>query len=83
MSEISPDDMLSIQDALSRWPGRDTTSWYEHHDPEWLRDARIATDKIILRIDALLKKRTITSRISHGRGNEPYSGPKVVVSNDR
>lgn len=27
--------------------GSDTTSWYESHDPDWLAEAREATDKIV------------------------------------
>ena len=38
------------QEWLGHKP-QDTTSWYEHHDPEWLREAKIGTDKIIVEVE--------------------------------
>ena len=50
------------------------TSWYEHHDPEWLSEARRATEQIILRLNGMLKKRTLLPNYSEVA---PQSGAKV------
>lgn len=46
------------QEWLGHKP-QDTTGWYEHFDPEWLREAKIGTDKIIERLNRLLNTRTL------------------------
>jgi hypothetical protein len=38
---------------------QDTRSWYEHFDPEWLREVKMGTDAILRRLDGMLKKRTL------------------------
>lgn len=69
------------QEWLGHKP-QDTTNWYEHFDPEWLREAKIGTDKIIERLNGLLKTRTLlpitsqaTPKIENGQ-----PGLKLVVS---
>jgi hypothetical protein len=63
------------QEWLGHKP-QDTTGWYEHLDPEWLREAKTGTDKIIERLNRLLKVRTLgpvfpvaTTNIANGRLN--------------
>ena len=77
-------DGVSVsKEDRKEWLGhkaQDTTSWYEHHDPEWLAEVKAGTDKLILRIDSLLKKRTITSRIPPGSSETGRFVPKLVVS---
>lgn len=46
------------QEWLGHKP-QDMTGWYEHFDPEWLREAKIGTDKIIERLNGLLKIRSL------------------------
>lgn len=44
------------REQRSLWLGhgkRDTTSWYEKHDPEHLRECALATDIILEKLDAL------------------------------
>ena len=47
------------REQRSLWLGhgrKDTTSWYEKHDPEHLRECAIATDHILEKLDALTKR---------------------------
>jgi integrase len=69
------------QEWLGHKP-QDTTSWYEHSDVEWLREAKIATDKIMVRLDGLLKTRTlfpITSQATPKTATG-HNGLKLVAS---
>ncbi|CAN5476514.1 hypothetical protein BH10PSE7_BH10PSE7_15040 [soil metagenome] len=73
------------REQRQEWLGhkkQDTTSWYEHHDPEWLLEARRATDQIILRLNGLLKKRTLLPSCSEVAPKSSVErGPlKLVVS---
>jgi hypothetical protein len=38
---------------------RDTTSWYEHRDPEFLSEAKRATDAIVKRLHDQMKSRSL------------------------
>jgi hypothetical protein len=69
------------QEWLGHKP-QDTTSWYEHHDPEWLREAKIGTDKIIERLNGLLKTRTLFPITSQATPKNENSQPdlKLMVS---
>lgn len=70
------------QEWLGHKP-QDTTSWYEHFDPEWLREAMMGTDRILSRLDGLLKTRTlvpITSQTTLKSASDRPSGLKLVVS---
>lgn len=46
------------QEWLGHKP-QDTTSWYEHHDVEWMDEARRATDAVIRRLNGELKVRSL------------------------
>ncbi|MGE0289316.1 MAG: tyrosine-type recombinase/integrase [Bradyrhizobium sp.] len=52
------------QEWLGHKP-QDTTSWYEHHDDEWLREARDATDAVLSRLEGHLRIRTLDPGTSH------------------
>ena len=69
------------QEWLGHKP-QDTTSWYEHSDVEWLREAKIATDKIMIRINGLLKTRTLLPITSQATPKEATdrNGLKLVAS---
>jgi len=73
------------REQRQEWLGhkaQDTTSWYEHHDPEWLREAQVGTDKIMMRLDGMLKNRTlfpITSQTTP-KTVKGTSGLKLVAS---
>jgi integrase len=50
------------REQRQEWLGhkrQDTTSWYEHHDPEWLREAAEATDAVVERLDGMLAVRSL------------------------
>jgi integrase len=74
------------REQREEWLGhkpQDTTAWYEHFDPEWLREARSATDGIMVRLSAMLKKRTllpITSQTPLKSGSEGQGKIKLVSS---
>ena len=51
------------QEWLGHKP-QDTTSWYEHYDLEWLREARLGTDKIMDKLDRLLITRKLRAPLS-------------------
>jgi len=47
------------REQRSLWLGhgrKDTTSWYEKHDPEHLRECAIATDHLLEKLDTLTKR---------------------------
>ena len=69
------------QEWLGHKP-QDTTSMYEHWDIEWLREAKVATDKIMLRVNALLKTRTVFPIYSQTTPKEAKgrNGLKLVAS---
>ena len=46
------------QEWLGHKP-QDTTSWYEHFDLEWLREAKTGTDRIMEKLDGLLSIRKL------------------------
>lgn len=46
------------QEWLGHKP-QDTTSWYEHFDLEWLREAKVGTDKIMDKLGSLLRTRKL------------------------
>lgn len=52
---------------------RDTTSWYEHHDPEFLRDCALATEVVINRLDDLTS-RTLVPRSVREKGLRVVGG---------
>jgi hypothetical protein len=58
------------------------TNWYEHFDPEWLCEAKIGTDKIIERVNGLLKTRTLFPLTSQAtpKNENGQPGLKLVVS---
>lgn len=74
------------REQRQEWLGhkrQDTTSWYEHHDAEWLQEARIATDHILSRIDGLLQVRSLqppTSQRPPKRTTSEGKALKLVVS---
>jgi site-specific recombinase XerD len=48
------------------WMGHssgDTTSWYESHDPEFLREAALATEVVIARLDELTQRTLIPASV--------------------
>jgi integrase len=52
------------REQRSLWLGhskRDATSWYETHDPEFLRECAIATDLVIDKLDRLMKRKLVPS----------------------
>ena len=56
------DDCHVTREQRQEWLGhkpQDTTSWYEHHDLEWLREARLGTDRIIAELNSLLRSRKL------------------------
>jgi len=56
------------REQREEWLGhkpQDTTSWYERYDPEFLREAKIATDRIMIRLNGMLKNRTLVANSSH------------------
>ena len=58
LSEIRVD-----REQRSSWLGhgkRDTTSWYEKHEPEHLRECALATDFIIEKLDAMTERDLIS-----------------------
>lgn len=77
------DGITVDREQRKEWLGhkvQDTTSWYEHHDQEWLKEAREATDRIIMRLDGLLKRRTITSRVPPETAKSGKPALKLVSS---
>ena len=58
------------REQRSLWLGhgkRDTTSWYESHDPEFLIEESQATSIIIGKLDALTTRRLVANMISAPR----------------
>jgi integrase len=63
------------QEWLGHKP-QDTTSWYEHFDLEWLREARLGTDRIMVKLDQLLRTRKLRPPVSP-RSRKPASAPRA------
>jgi hypothetical protein len=56
----------TTREQRSLWLGhgkRDATSWYETHDPEFLRECAIATDLVIDKLDSLMKRKLVPSGV--------------------
>jgi integrase len=54
------------REQRSLWLGhgkRDATSWYETHDPEFLRECAMATDLVIDKLDSLMKRKLVPSGV--------------------
>lgn len=72
------------KEQRDEWLGhvqQDTRSWYEHFDPEWLREVKQGTDAILRRLDGMLKKRTlfpITSQIGRKSAAAGRTHLKIV-----
>jgi integrase len=52
------------REQRSLWLGhgkRDATSWYETHDPEFLRECAMATDLVIDKLDSMMKRKLLPS----------------------
>jgi integrase len=52
------------REQRSLWLGhgkRDATSWYETHDPEFLRECAVATDLVIDKLNQLMKRELVLS----------------------
>lgn len=58
------------REQRSLWLGhgkKDATSWYETHDPEFLRECARATDLVIDKLDRLMKRDLIAPNIRQMR----------------
>jgi hypothetical protein len=74
----------------SEWLGhrsQETRCWYEHHDPEWLDEAKRATDSIITELDQVLQWLSGGGRY-WDRTSDPYdvnveASPQAVELSNR
>ena len=74
------------QEWLGHKP-QDTTSWYEHLDLEWLREAKLGTDRIMKKLDRLLKARKLCPPFSPRtrkqaraqRAHRPVGGKQATI----
>ena len=58
------------REQRSLWLGhgkKDATSWYETHDPEFLRECARATDLVIDKLDGLMKRDLVSPTVRHTR----------------
>lgn len=70
------DGVTVSREQRQEWLGhkrQDTTSWYEHHDDEWLREPKIGTDAVLARLDGMLEIRALVPRTSQ---RPPKNRPK-------
>jgi hypothetical protein len=44
---------------------RDATSWYETHDPEFLRECVLATNMVIEKLNNLMKRDLVPPNVRH------------------
>jgi integrase len=54
------------REQRSLWLGhgkRDATSWYETHDPEFLRECAMATDLVIDQLNNLMTRKLLPSNV--------------------
>lgn len=66
------------REQRSLWPGhgkRDATSWYESHDPEYLKECSRATSAILEQIDALTRRPLVPLSV---RQRKELATPAVV-----
>jgi integrase len=62
------------REQRSLWLGhgkRDATSWYETHDPEFLRECAIATDKVIEKLNGMMKRDLVPPKIISEQKSAP------------
>jgi integrase len=58
------------REQRSLWLGhgkRDATSWYETHDPEFLRECALATNLVIDKLNNLMKRDLVPPNVQHKR----------------